>query len=149
MLLAAGGVILHLMVTHRKDDRSLFQEPASQMVSSLRFVAALENVATTARGIPLPPGYRSIAPEEIVEGVNNPAAWEAFTGSAPIGGVQVFYLREAVQHGWKIAEYYPYPNIKAPAPVARMLLEKDGAVAAVALLPREKGSETDIAIHYG
>ena len=148
-LLAAGGVILHLMVTHRKDDRDLFQEPASRMVSSLRFVAALEEVATTPRGLPLPAGYSPTAPEAVVEGVDAPNKWEAFTGSAPIGGVQVFYLREAPQHGWEIAEYYPYPNPKAPSPYARLLLEKDGTVAAVALLPREKGSKTDIAIRYG
>ena len=148
-LLAAGGVVLHLMVTHRKDDREIFQQPASQMVSSLRFVAGVENVAVTGRGVPIPPNYRPATVDDVVDGVNDLARWEAFTGNAPIGGVQVFYLREAPQHGWTVSEYYPYPNAKAPAPFARLILEKGDEVAAVAMLPRDEGRAADVAIHYG
>ena len=148
-LVAAGGVILHLMVTHRKEDRDTFQKPASRMVASLRFVASTENVALTEQGVPIPPDYRAVDVDEVVEGVEDKSRWEAFTGNAPIGGVQVFYLREAPQYGWTVSEYYPYPNPKAPAPHARMILEKDDHVAAVAMLPREEGHATDVAIHYG
>ncbi len=148
-LLAAGGVILHLMVTHRKDDRDAFQQPASRMVASLRFVAGVDGVALTEQGVPLPPNYRPVPVHDVVDDVKDPARWQAFTGNAPIAGVQVFYLREAARHGWTVSEYYPYPNAKAPMPFARLLLEKDGAVTAVALLPRDKGRATDVAIHYG
>ncbi len=148
-LLAAGGVILHLMVTHRKDERAAFQQPASAMVSSLRFVESVPGVALSPRGLPLPPGYRAVTPLEVVEGVDDPAAWEAFRGDAPIGGVQVFYLREAPRHGWQVSEYYPYPNPKAPAPLARFRLEREGQVAAVGLVPREAGRRSDIAVRYG
>ncbi|NPA92718.1 MAG: hypothetical protein GXO56_03455 [Chloroflexi bacterium] len=147
-LLAAGGVILHLMVTHRKDDRALFQEPASKMVKSLRFVERVEGVKLSPRGLPLPADYQPASPTEVVEGVDDPAQWEAFTGKAPIAALQVFYLREAPLHGWKIAEYYPYPNPYTPAPMARLRLEKDDQTAAVGLIPREEGRQTDVAVKY-
>ncbi len=147
-LLAAGGVILHLMVTHRKDDRMLFQEPASKMVKSLRFAERVEGVKLSPRGLPLPENCQPASPAEVIEGVDDPTQWEAFTCKAPIAALQVFCLREAPLHGWEITEYYPYPNPYTPAPMARLRLEKNDQIAAVGLIPREEGRQTDVAVKY-
>ncbi len=137
-LLAAGGIILHLMLTHPKEAKDSFQGAASRMVQSLRFVARTEGVATDAHGLPLPPEYSPAPLEAVLADTSPDEGWQTYTGEAPIAALQAFYLRELPQHGWDISAYYPFPNRSADVRFASFLAERDGAQAIVALIPYNK-----------
>ncbi len=134
-LLAAGGIILHLMLTHPTDEKTIFQAPASRMVQSLRFVAHTASIATTAAGLPLPPQYHPTAVESVLADTTADQGWEAWTGDAPLAALQAFYLRELPHHGWKITAYYPFPNREPNIRFASFLAQRDDAQAIVALIP--------------
>ncbi len=134
-LLAAGGIILHLMLTHPIDEKATFQAPVSRMVQSLRFVAHTDDLAQNAAGVPLPPHYRPTAVESVLADTNAEQGWEAWAGDAPLAALQAFYLRELPQHGWKIAAYYPFPNREPDIRFASFLAQREGAQAIVALIP--------------
>ncbi len=147
-LLAAGGLILHLMVTHRKEERHLFQEEASRMVSSLRFVAHEASARPGPYGVPLPQAAQTVPLRQILADVQpDDPRWATFYLPASPPAAQVFFLREAPYDGWEVTELYPYPNIKAPYPFGRMRLEKDGQEVLIAFLPREDDKHTVLAIH--
>ncbi len=146
-LLAAGGVVLHLVVTHRKDEKAYFQPLVSAMVSSLRFVDHTDSYQLTAAGIPIPPRYMPAAPEDIVEDLPAHKVWDAYTGNAPIGALQVFYLRELPHQGWHIETYYPYPNRNSEIRFASFLVHNADRTAVIALIPRgNKPTVADIVI---
>lgn len=136
-LLAAGGIILHLMLTHDKEEQATFQSPVSRMVQSLRFVAHTEGVHTNEAGIPLPPHYAPAPVESVLADTTAEEGWEARTGQAPIAALQAFYLRELPQHGWEITAYYPFPNREASIRFASFLIQRDATRAIVALLPHD------------
>ncbi len=146
-LLAAGGIILHLMLTHRRDERDAFQAPASQMVRSLRFVARTEGVPATPWGVPLPPDYTPVAPQEVLADATPEQGWEAYQGAAPIAALQAFYLRELPQHGWQVETYYPYPNRSPEVRFAGFGVRREDEQATVALIPHgEKPTRAHVAL---
>ena len=134
-LLAAGGVILHLMLTHPIEEKAVFQEPVSRMVQSLRFVAHTDNLTQNAAGVPLPPRYQPAAVESVLADTTADQGWEAFTGKAPIAALQAFYLRELPQHGWEITAYYPFPNREPAIRFASFVARQAATQAIVALVP--------------
>ncbi|NPA92019.1 MAG: hypothetical protein GXO55_11350 [Chloroflexi bacterium] len=147
-LLAGGGVVLHLMVTHRKDEKDYFQPLVSRMVQSIRFVERTEGVSLDDWHIPVPPGYTPAPPGEVVEGDLSGQKWKAYTGDAPIAALQVFFLRELPHAGWHIDAYYPYPNRDREVRFASFLISQEGQEGVVALLPRgEKPVRGDVAVH--
>jgi len=134
-LLAAGGIILHLMLTHTKEEKEHFQQTASQMVQSLRFVERTENVIVNEKGLPLPFGYSPTPIEEVLADTSADEGWVGYTGDAPIAALQAFYLRELPQHGWEIASYYPFPNLSPEIRFASFLAKKGNTQGIVALIP--------------
>ncbi len=134
-LLAAGGVVLHLLVTHRRDEKDLFQVPASRLVQSLRFVARTPEVPTTPWGAPLPPGYTPTAPQDLLTDAPPEQGWEAYRGAAPIAALQAFYLRELPAHGWTLETYFPFPNRDPKVRFAALAAQREHTRLTVALLP--------------
>ncbi len=144
-LLAAGGVVLHLMATHRKDEKAYFQPLFSRMVESLRFVEHTEGIRTNSWGLPLPPDYVPTSPEEILEDVDPSRPWEAYRGEGVLAALQVFYLRELPHYGWEVDTYYPYPNRNPDVRFASFVVHKGEQTVVVALIPRgEKPVKGDV-----
>ncbi len=142
-LLAAGGMVLHLAVTHRKDEKSYFQPLVSNMVQSLRFVEHTDEYQMTAMDLPIPPAYTPAAPEDIIEAISPHKIWDAYRGEATISALQVFYLRELPHVGWQIDTYYPYPNRNPEIRFASFLIHKAERTVVIALIPR--GSKPTLA----
>jgi len=142
-LLSAGGIILHLMVTHRKAEKEEFQPVVSRMVASLRFAPQVEGVTLSPGGMPLPKGYQRADPKSVYPQADASSEWEAYTGEAASGALQIFYLREAPVYGWEALAFYPYPNTDPQIQHGQLVLHKDGRGAVIHILPSGQ-----IAIQY-
>ncbi len=147
-ILSAGGIILHLMVTHRKDEKETFQPVVSRMVASLRFSAHVEGVHVSPLGMPLPRGSQAAPIEAIYPQAEASSTWEAYRGSGPADALQIFYLREAPFHGWESLAFYPYPNRDPYIQHASLVLHKAGRGAAVHIIPDKNADTAHIAIQY-
>ncbi len=142
-ILSAGGIILHLMVMHRKAEKEAFQPAVTRMVYSLRFAPRVEGVSLSPGGMPLPAGYREAALQEVYPQAEGDAGWEAYTGKAQADALQIFYLREAPASGWEMLAFYPYPNREKEIRHAQLVLHKESLGSVVHIFP---GGE--IAIQY-
>ena len=136
-LLAAGGIVLHLVATHRKDEREYFQPLLSKMVQSIRFVERTGYGDVSPAGLPIPPKYHPAPAQDVIDAPNLEHVWEAYKGNAPIAALQVFYLRELPHLGWHVDTYYPYPNRNADIRFASFLAHNDDRTVVIALIPRE------------
>ncbi|MBN2501834.1 MAG: hypothetical protein JXB38_13720 [Anaerolineales bacterium] len=126
--------VLHLMVSHPKDEREWFEPLATQIVSSLQFLNAVDGVEMNAAGIPLPPAYTAVDPTTVLDDIADPENWTAYTGGNGVDALQAFYLREAPNFGWQIAEYVPFPS-PTELGFARLRLVKDTQTAILGLMP--------------
>jgi len=133
-ILARDFLVLHFMVAHPKDDRARFEPLVTKLITSLRFVGAVDDVAVEALGLPLPPGYVPIDPRQVIPDIADPAPWSAYGGESSVGALQAFYLREVAAHGWTLDEFLPFPADTGLG-FARFRLKKDGAAAMVGLMP--------------
>jgi hypothetical protein len=150
-ILSAGGIILHLMVMHRKTERAAFQPIVSKIVASLRFAASVSDVRVTPRGMPIPASCVPAPVEELFPQANPEDQWEAYRGGGAADALQIFYLREAPAHGWESLAYFPFPGKTPDITYATLLLHKEGIGAAVHILPVGKDtplSEGNIVIQY-
>ena len=143
-ILSAGGILLHLMVLHRKTEFDAFQPIVSGMVSSLRFAESVSDLRVTPRGMPIPKGSVSAPAEEIFPEAESLApyteSWDAFRTDAPIDALQIFYLREAPVHGWELLAYSPFPGKSPETTYATLVTRKeDGGGAAIHLVPAGEG----------
>ena len=71
-ILSRGFIILNLMVTHPKDERSAFEPPVTRIITSLRFPETMGEFPLSRRGIPLPPGYEEMDARQAVEDIDRP-----------------------------------------------------------------------------
>jgi hypothetical protein len=133
-ILARGTTILHLMVSHPKEERAVFEPPATKIISSLRFVDGVKGLATNAENLPLPPNYAAVAPKKFVPDAQGRDAWQAYDGESDLGALQAFYFRELPLHGWEIEEFIPFPN-QVAVTFARLRIRKGELVATLGLLP--------------
>lgn len=133
-ILEKNLTVLQFIVVHLKEEYKYFQASATKIISSLSFPSTIEGVHIGMDGIPVPPGYTPIPPQDIIDDIQDAEIWRAFDGESDIGGLQAFYLREAENAGWKISEYIPYPS-PADSGFSRLKLEKDGKTATVGLMP--------------
>ena len=124
-----------------KEEREKFEPLATQIISSLRFPSEITGVLTNQDGLPLPPGYTSIPPQDILEDIAEPTQWRAYEGKSGIDGLQAFYTREVRNFGWQILEYIPFPTA-ADLGFARFKLVKNGQEVMLGILPY-KGGEKD------
>ena len=133
-ILAYDFVVLHFMVTHPKEERQQFEPLATDIITSLSFLAEVPGLATSPVGLPLPPGYQPVDPTGILDDISDPEDWLAYDGDAPIPALQAFYLREAPNYGRQLEEYVPYPSHSGLG-FARLRLVKDEQVLGLGLLP--------------
>ncbi len=133
-ILSSGPVILHFMVTHRKEERQTFEPLATRLISSLSVIKSTKDIQLLENGLPIPPGYSPINPKLILPDITDSQPWQAFAGSANPGALQAFYTREAPALGWKLIEYVPYP---APGGLgfARYKLQKNGQTFTLGIFP--------------
>ncbi len=133
--------VIHFMANHPKETRDTFQPIATKIVSSLQFPKQIRGIETSAEGIPLPPGYQPVAPENILSDIDSPSQWRAYAGSAGIGALQAFYLREAPNHGWELEEYVPYPSTSELG-FARFKLRGKNSEVAAGLMPQTQAADS-------
>ncbi len=146
-ILAAGSIILHLMVTHRKTEKDTFQPIFSQMVASLRFAGQVADVTQTPGGMPLPREAEPAAIEDVYPHHDDASRWEAYHCAAAADALQIFYAREAPVHGWELLALDPYPNQDEKKTWASLIVHKTGQGAAIHILPKAQGSDLIIQYH--
>jgi hypothetical protein len=134
-ILAFRDIVLHFMVTHKKDERQWFEPLATQVLSSLRFINKADHLDLNENGLPLPPGYTPTDPKSILADLSDLEPWQAFEGNASPGALQAFYTREAPAHGWKLQEYVPYPEPSSGLGFARYKFHKSGKTYTLGIFP--------------
>lgn len=137
------NVVLNFVVLHLKEERAAFEPLATQIISSLEFPSEMAGVAASEDGLPLPPGYAPIPPQDFIEGIANPENWRAYDGCAGADALQAFYWREAPRLGWKVDEYVPYPSA-SDIGFARFRLNKDGRGVMLGILPFKENPESPV-----
>jgi len=147
-ILSYNLTILHLMVAHPLDNRNWFEPQGTQIITSLRFLSQVSDLAVINGDFPLPPNYISIDPAAILRDINSNQHWQAFTGQSTIDALQAFYLRELPRYDWEIIEFTPYPN-QAGINFARLHISKETQTAALGLVPVDRDENTGaIVIKY-
>ncbi|MEN8171369.1 MAG: hypothetical protein ABFS03_00665 [Chloroflexota bacterium] len=147
-ILARDTVILHLMVSHPREERDDFEPLATQIIASLRFVDRIDNLAATAEGIPLPPGYSPVDPASIIPDAQDGNNWSAYDGKSGIGALQAFFYRELPHYGWDIQEFIPYPN-HVDIHFGRLRIHKDDLTATLGIIPNgEKEKLGELVIKF-
>ena len=126
--------VLHFMVTHPKEIRETFEPVATKVISSLRFLYQIQGIKTSPEGIPLPPGYEAVDPQSILADIANPQNWRAYSGSAGIGALQAFYIREIPLHNWDMEEYVPFPGSSGLG-FSRLQLRKRDLKVTLGIMP--------------
>ena len=133
-ILVRETAILHFMVSHPRDERADFEPQATQIISSLRFLARVEGLAKNAENLPLPPDYQAVDPATLVPDAKDDDSWQAYEGKSDMGALQNFYYRELPQHGWEISEFIPFPN-QVEVNFARLRIRKDDLTVTLGILP--------------
>lgn len=133
-ILAYKLTVLKFVVQHPLEDRAWFEPAATDILKSLRFVHRIQGLETSASGLPLPPGYSQVDPREVIPDIAHPEDWRAYQGSAPVDGLQAFYVREAPVYGWELAEYVPFPADSGLG-FARLTLRREGQEVVLGILP--------------
>lgn len=133
-ILARGTTILHLMVSHPREERESFEPVASQIISSLRFLPRVQGVEMNEESLPLPPNYRAVSPQKFVPDAADADFWQAYDGEGDLGALEAFYFRELPLHGWEIQEFIPFPN-QVDVDFARLRIRKGDVAATLGILP--------------
>jgi len=140
-ILARDTIILHLMVSHPKEQRADFEPQATKIIASLRFLKNVEGLATTPEGLPLPPNYAPVDPASLVPDAQGNEKWQTHTGTSDIGALQAFYYRELPNYGWEISEFIPFPN-QVDINFARLRIHKGDLTATLGVLPAADAKKT-------
>lgn len=141
-ILEHNFTVLHFIVLHLKEERSIFEPLATQVISSLRFPAETAGVRTGAEGLPLPPDYDPVPAQDVIEDIANPESWRAYDGRSGVDALQAFYLREAPNYGWQVTEYVPFPS-PANLGFARLRLEREGRPVTLGIMPYHDEGEAE------
>ena len=147
-ILTRETVILHLMVSHKKTERDVFEPQATKIISSLRFLDKVDWNGARLEPVPVPPQYTSVPPQTLVPDAANGKLWRAYDGESDLGALQNFYYRELPNFGWEISEFIPFPN-QVDVGFARLRIHKEGLSATLGILPfGEKKPSGKIVIKY-
>ncbi len=133
-ILARGTTVLHLMVSHPREERSVFEPPATKIISSLRFLKKAPRVPVNENHLPLPPNYLPVSPSNLVPDASDDELWQAYDGKSDLGALQAFYFRELPVYGWEIQEFIPFPN-QVDVSFARLRIQKGELLATLGILP--------------
>lgn len=136
-ILGYDFLILHFLVTHPLEARAEFEPAATRIISSLSFPTSLPGFLITPDGLPLPPGYTPVDPQQVISDIVDPAHWSVYTGASPIDALQLFYLREAHHLDWAVEEYAPFPGASEIG-FARFRLRRGDQTVVLGLLPQGK-----------
>ncbi len=136
-ILQRNLTVLNFLVLHLKEEYPLFQPLATQIIASLRFPQEVAGVLTSEEGLPLPPGYMSIPPQDILLDITDPACWRAYDGQQSSAALQAFYLREAPNFGWSIMEFVPLSN-QTDLGFARLKLQKENHSIILGIMPYQE-----------
>jgi len=136
-ILEINTIVLHFMVLHWKEEREWFEPLATALISSLRFIQKADGISLDDRDLPIPPEYKVSDPKLILEDLQDTTLWKAYEGTANIGALQAFYLRELPNHGWEIEEYVPSPYPSA-IDFSRFKIKKDNKNLTLGLMPLSK-----------
>jgi hypothetical protein len=142
-ILEQDFLVLHFLALHLKEERAVFEPPATRVISSLRFLKAVDGVSAAAEGWPLPPGYEPIPPQEVLTDISDFSVWRAYSGRSNIQALQAFYWRETANFGWRVDEYAPFPAPGDPG-FARLRMERAGRRVTLAILPFAGETEDEI-----
>ncbi|MCJ7701717.1 MAG: hypothetical protein MUO62_09055 [Anaerolineales bacterium] len=144
-ILGKNTTILHFMVTHWMEERQWFEPLATEVISSLRFVDRAARINTDETGLPIPPGYQPTHPKTILPDIADLKPWRAYQGTASVGGLQAFYVREIPNHGWEVDEYVPYPS-QVDLGFARLKLHKGNYQLTLGILPFGESPTTGVIV---
>ena len=144
-ILEHNFTVLHFMVLHLRQERPEFEPFATRIISSLRFPPEMAGVMTDPEGLPLPPDYSPIQPQNVLPDIADPAQWRAYDGQSGADALQAFYLREAVNYGWSVEEYVPYPS-PADLGFARIKLTKGQQSVTLGIMPYSAGDKNTPAL---
>ena len=139
-ILEFNSIVLHFMVLHWREERKWFEPLATALISSLQFIQKAEGISLDDRELPIPPEYKLSDPKLILEDLQDTTLWQAYEGTANIGALQAFYLRELPNYGWEIDEYIPYP-FPSTIDFSRFKIRKDRLNLTLGLMPLSKGYE--------
>ena len=137
-ILSRGLTVLHFMVMHELEEKDTFEPIATRVISSLAFLGHAKAVNASEMELPLPPGYTSTDPTQIVTDIPNPTNWKAYEGASSVGALQAFYMREAIYYGWQISSYVPFPG-DSELGFARLQLQKGSLSAMLGIMPGDTG----------
>ncbi len=154
-ILAFNFIVLQVVLEHPREERPRYQEPATEILKSLRFLRGVEGVLENACGFPVPPRYRTVPARSIVPDVPEDQLWEAYSAdvsaasAASAGALQAFFLRETQARGWKLQEMAPHPG-PFQLGFARLRFEKEGSSAVLGIMPRSSdlAGPADIVIRF-
>ena len=147
-ILVLDKVILHLMASHPRDERAVFEPQVTKVIASLRFLKQIEGLAANAEGLPLPPNYAPVDPTTHIPDLSGGDSWQAYEGNSDLNALQNFYYRELPHHGWEISEFIPYPN-QVEIGFARLRIHKEDLTATLGILPTdEKNPNGKIVVKY-
>jgi hypothetical protein len=138
--------VLHFMVIHPPETGPFFEPPATQTISSLRFINEVRSSTLNDRGLPIPLGYEATDPRQVVADIQQPENWRGYQGPADIGALQAFYLREAPNYGWIVQEYIPLPN-QHDLGFARLGLRKGPLQVTLGIMPASSGAQLIFRYH--
>lgn len=133
-ILAHEVTILHLLVSHPREERERFEPQATKVIASLKFLNQAESLTVNDVGVPLPPYYAPVDPASLVPDAQDTEIWQAFDGQSDLGALQAFYYRELPNFGWEISEFIPYPN-QVEVNFGRIRIHKDNLSATLGILP--------------
>lgn len=140
-ILSRDAIILHLSVTHWKDERTNFEPTATKIIRSLRFIEKVKQLTINEKGCPIPPDYIPAAPKDLLIDIEDTTSWQSYKGHASIGALQAFFLRELPIHDWVIEEYIPYPA-DSNLGFARIKINKLESNLTIGLLPTNERVDT-------
>ena len=140
-ILSRGLTILHFMVVHHKEERDYFEPLATEIISSLTFIKQASGLATDSSGLPLPPKYAPVEPDDVVDDIADIEDWQAYDGASSTGALQAFYLREAPNYDWEIDEFLPFPSSASDLNFARIQMHRGQIQRTLGILPFGKERE--------
>ena len=134
--------VLHFMVAHPQEVREQLEPVVTKIISSLRFLNRILGIKTSREGLPLPPGYESVDPQNVLTDIPDLENWRAYAGKSGMGALQAFYLREVPIHNWDMEEYVPFPG-PSDLGFARLQLRRGNLKIMLGMLPYDlSGSGT-------
>lgn len=135
--------LFHFMVLHLKEERASFEPIATALISSLRLILRAAALEVSDDGLPLPPGYTPVSPQDVIADITEPQRWSAYDGSSGIDALQAFYVREAPNFDWQVTEYIPYPA-QNNLGFARFRLQRENTRLTLGILPLRETQDSPI-----